>query len=276
MTNGSWLIQWSTFSLLAISWGELPVLASETSSVTQEVAQATPSVVVNRPVLRTGSQGDEVSELQAALKLLGYFTGTVDGFYGETTAIAVYRFQQASGLRPDGVTGAATWARLFPSTPEAQTPSPTPSPNSGSGFPVPSTIQTTTSSSRVSLQPSAPVNVSGAGKSPNSTPSAEELARRSSANRVRQRNRSTTNAANSPILVNPQPTAVALPILRLGMRGPAIAHLQERLRALGFFKGSVDGVFGAATQTAVKTAQQSFKLEPDGIVGSATWSALLR
>src|SRR5438552_3401048 len=127
MTNGSWLIQWSTFSLLAISLGELPVIASETSSVTQEVAQATPSVVVNRPMLRTGSQGDEVSELQAALKLLGYFTGTVDGFYGETTAIAVYRFQQASGLRPDGVTGPATWSRLFPSTPEAQTPSPTPS-----------------------------------------------------------------------------------------------------------------------------------------------------
>lgn len=272
MTNGSWLIQWSTFSLLAINLGELPTIASETSSLTQEVAQATPSVVVNRPILRTGIQGAEVSELQAALKLLGYFTGTVDGFYGETTAIAVSRFQQASGLKPDGVTGPATWSRLFPSTPEAQTPSP----NSVSGFPVPSTIQTTTSDRRVSVQPSTPTNVSGAGKRPNSTPTAEELARRSSANRVRQRNRSIPNPANSPTLVNPQPTVVALPILRQGMQGPAIAHLQERLRALGFFKDPVDGVFGAATQTAVKAAQQSFKLEPDGIVGSVTWSALLR
>ncbi len=276
MTNSSWLIQWSTFSLLAISLGELPAVASETRSLTQEVAQATPSVVVNRPILRSGSQGAEVSELQAALKLLGYFTGNVDGFYGETTAIAVSRFQQASGLRPDGVTGPATWDRLFPNTPEIQTPSPTSSPNSVSGFPVPSTIQTTTSDRRPNVQRAAPVNGSGAGTSPNTTPTPEERSRRSSANRVRQRNHSTTNAANPPTLVNPQSTAVALPILRQGMRGPAIAHLQERLKALGFFKGSVDGVFGAATQTAVKAAQQSFKLPPDGIVGSATWSALLR
>ncbi|HAJ59437.1 MAG TPA: peptidoglycan-binding protein, partial [Cyanobacteria bacterium UBA8543] len=138
-----------------------------------------------------------------------------------------------------------------------------------SAFPVPSTIQTT-SDRRPNPQRSTPANVSGAGKSPNSTTTAEEPSRRSSGNR------STTNAANSPKALNPQPTAVALPILRQGMQGPAIAHLQERLRALGFFKGSVDGVFGAATQTAVKAAQQSFKLTPDGIVGSATWSALLR
>ena len=270
MTNGSWLIGWSTFSLLAISLGDLPVVASEVSSVIQKVAQATPLVVVNRPILRTGSQGAEVSELQAALKLLGYFTGAVDGFYGESTAIAVSRFQQASGLKPDGVTGPTTWARLFPSTPQAQTPSPTPSPNSASAFPVPSTIQTTTSDRRPNAPRSTPANVSGAGKTPNSTPTADQPTRRSSGNR------STTNAANSPTALNPQPTAVALPILRQGMQGPAIAHLQERLRALGFFKGSVDGVFGAATQTAVKAAQQSFNLAPDGIVGSATWSALLR
>ena len=269
MTNGSWLIRWSAFSLLAISLSELPVVASEVGSATQNVAQATSLVVVNRPILRTGSRGAEVSELQAALKLLGYFTGAVDGFYGESTAIAVSRFQQASGLKPDGVTGATTWARLFPSTPQAQKPSPTSSPSSASAFPVPSTIQTT-SDRRPSTQRSTPANDSGAGKSPNNTPTAEEPARRGSGNH------STTNAANSPKALNPQPTAVALPILRQGMQGPAIAHLQERLRALGFFKGSVDGVFGAATQTAVKAAQQSFKLTPDGIVGSATWSALLR
>jgi peptidoglycan hydrolase-like protein with peptidoglycan-binding domain len=60
------------------------------------------------------------------------------------------------------------------------------------------------------------------------------------------------------------------------MQGPAVRQLQERLKALGFLQGSVDGVFGAATQAAVKAAQQNFQLEPDGIVGSATWSALLR
>ena len=39
---------------------------------------------------------------------------------------------------------------------------------------------------------------------------------------------------------------------------------------------SVDGVFGSATQSAVKTWQGLHSLTPDGLVGVATWNALLR
>jgi N-acetylmuramoyl-L-alanine amidase len=60
------------------------------------------------------------------------------------------------------------------------------------------------------------------------------------------------------------------------MHGPAVSRLQERLRTLGFFNGSVDGVFGEETQSAVKAAQQKYELEPDGIVGPATWTTLLQ
>jgi peptidoglycan hydrolase-like protein with peptidoglycan-binding domain len=60
------------------------------------------------------------------------------------------------------------------------------------------------------------------------------------------------------------------------MQGPAVTKLQERLQALGFLQGAVDGVFGPATQAAVIAAQQEFQLEPDGVVGPATWTALLR
>jgi peptidoglycan hydrolase-like protein with peptidoglycan-binding domain len=38
----------------------------------------------------------------------------------------------------------------------------------------------------------------------------------------------------------------------------------------------VNGVFGETTQTAVKAAQQRFKLDADGVVGPATWNVLLR
>jgi peptidoglycan hydrolase-like protein with peptidoglycan-binding domain len=48
------------------------------------------------------------------------------------------------------------------------------------------------------------------------------------------------------------------------------------LQARGFLQGAVDGVFGAATETAVKAAQQRYGLETDGIVGASTWDALLR
>ena len=72
------------------------------------------------------------------------------------------------------------------------------------------------------------------------------------------------------------PPSVAFPILRKGITGDAVRGLQERLRSLGLFEGSIDGVFGEATETAVKAAQRKYQLDPDGIVGPGTWSALLR
>jgi peptidoglycan hydrolase-like protein with peptidoglycan-binding domain len=45
---------------------------------------------------------------------------------------------------------------------------------------------------------------------------------------------------------------------------------------LGFFNGSVDGVFGAETENAVKAVQRNYGLDADGVVGSATWDALLQ
>ncbi|EAW36497.1 peptidoglycan-binding protein [Lyngbya sp. PCC 8106] len=69
---------------------------------------------LTRPTLQTGSQGTEVFELQAALKLLGYYTGEVDGVYAESTAEAVSQFQKAANLPVTGVTNSATWDRLFP------------------------------------------------------------------------------------------------------------------------------------------------------------------
>jgi N-acetylmuramoyl-L-alanine amidase len=60
------------------------------------------------------------------------------------------------------------------------------------------------------------------------------------------------------------------------MRGPAVTRLQQRLRAIGVFRGEVDGVFGSETQTAVQSAQRRYNLTPDGVVGNATWGALLR
>ncbi|PSB03671.1 peptidoglycan-binding domain-containing protein [Merismopedia glauca] len=85
------------------------------------------SGAISRPTLKLGSKGTAVSELQAALKLLGYYDGEVDGIYGKTTAQSVSKFQQAAGLTPDGIAGESTWKRLFPATPTVSTPKPTPS-----------------------------------------------------------------------------------------------------------------------------------------------------
>ncbi|NPV26419.1 MAG: L,D-transpeptidase family protein [Firmicutes bacterium] len=58
------------------------------------------------------------------------------------------------------------------------------------------------------------------------------------------------------------------------MVGPDVRQLQERLQELGFYRGPLDGVFGPATETAVRAFQTEAGLTVDGIVGPTTWNAL--
>jgi N-acetylmuramoyl-L-alanine amidase len=90
----------------------------------------------------------------------------------------------------------------------------------------------------------------------------------------------TTPTSPNPNTPTPQPTPIAtnadFPVLRSGSRGLAVTRLQQRLRNLGFFTGVADGVFGGETEDAVRSAQRNFGLDADGIVGGATWDALLQ
>lgn len=65
----------------------------------------------SRPVLRRGSKGDAVAELQLALRKLGFMLG-VDGDFGAGTEVAVARFQRDQKQEVDGIVGPATWAAL--------------------------------------------------------------------------------------------------------------------------------------------------------------------
>lgn len=62
--------------------------------------------------LRKGSNGAAVKNLQSKLKKLGYYSGSVDGDFGNGTEEAVKRFQKAKGLGADGVAGAKTLSAL--------------------------------------------------------------------------------------------------------------------------------------------------------------------
>ena len=90
------------------------VFANSSLADVTKISQVSPPGEINRPIIKLGSSGADVSELQAVLKLLGYYTGAVDGVFAERMAIAVSLFQQAAGLEADGIVGADTWNRLFP------------------------------------------------------------------------------------------------------------------------------------------------------------------
>lgn len=70
------------------------------------------SPVVQAAVLRQGSTGGEVKEVQRRLKQWGYYNGAIDGIYGAQTVEAVKAFQRKNGLTPDGIAGKATFAAL--------------------------------------------------------------------------------------------------------------------------------------------------------------------
>ena len=69
-------------------------------------------VVTSAAVLRQGSKGGEVKEVQRRLKNWGYYKGAVDGIYGPATVEAVKAFQRKNGLTADGIVGKSTYAAL--------------------------------------------------------------------------------------------------------------------------------------------------------------------
>ena len=71
-------------------------------------------------------------------------------------------------------------------------------------------------------------------------------------------------------------TEAAMPILRKGSLGESVKVLQSRLNAVGYACGSVDGIFGIRTQTAVIAFQAENGLIKDGIVGQTTWAELMK
>ncbi|MCH5297572.1 MAG: peptidoglycan-binding protein [Ruminococcus sp.] len=54
---------------------------------------------------RNGSSGDEVKKIQNRLAELGFYTGAIDGYFGDGTEQAYRAFQKAAGLTVDGIAG---------------------------------------------------------------------------------------------------------------------------------------------------------------------------
>lgn len=70
--------------------------------------------------------------------------------------------------------------------------------------------------------------------------------------------------------------------LRRGSVGPNVVVIQTELNRISQNYpaipkvSAVDGIFGAATENSVTVFQEIFNLTPDGVVGPATWYALVR
>jgi peptidoglycan hydrolase-like protein with peptidoglycan-binding domain len=235
---------WTCLLLLTTT----PVLISSSALISTaapvKIAQVNTALKIDRPALNMGSQGERVTELQAALKLLGFYSGSVDGTYEQSTVIAVAQFQQAAGLNPSGNVDNITWQKLFPS-PSNIIASP---PNSTSNF------------TTVPTQPTR-------AKKPSTT------------KRTTPQNQPKPSIQPTPVKQQTpgiEYTSEGWPILRIGMSGVEVVKLQTQLQKLGFLTGAIDGDFGKATEAAVKDAQSRYGLKPNGIVGGGTWKVFLK
>lgn len=66
----------------------------------------------------------------------------------------------------------------------------------------------------------------------------------------------------------------SLRTLRNGDRSSTVMAVQRKLRALGFYQGWPDGIFGAGTQRAVDEARRALGLAPNGLVDWPLYAAL--
>ena len=135
------------------------------------------------PLLKRGSTGEAVKQLQQALKGHGFDPGEIDGEFGSNTEAAVKAFQEARGIPADGIVGPVTW-------------------------------------------------------------------------------------------LNIDEADLSNPLIKRGSTGNPVRRAQRRLTAAGFDTGGIDGVFGPATESAVRAFQEANGLAADGIVGPQTWAAI--
>lgn len=67
--------------------------------------------MLNNP-MKPGDKGENVRQLQRLLKVLGKYSGDIDGSYGPKTTEAVKEFQRTVGLEDDGIAGPQTLEAL--------------------------------------------------------------------------------------------------------------------------------------------------------------------
>lgn len=80
-------------------------------------------------------------------------------------------------------------------------------------------------------------------------------------------------AVSAPLAIH-APAEAAHILVKEGMRGPVVQHVQELLIKGGYLDGAADGVAGPLTRAAIEECQQAHSLVVDGVCGEATYRVL--
>ena len=236
--------------------------------------------------IKYGDKGDRVRTLQRALLALGYQVGKVDGSFGSGTYAAVRDFQRSEKLGVDGKAGKQTLKKLETYFDEngnllggsGGTIVPTPpveDEDNGPEYGIPTrTLRLGMSGDDVKYTQQRLKELdyyTGALDGTFST------AMRTAVKAFQTKNNLSADGVIGPATRKVLFSADALGAndkvfrtLKLGMEGEDVGALQLRLMALGYFKGTADGVFDNDTMLAVAEFQLANGLTVNGVVDETT------
>lgn len=281
----------------------IPIDGSTTAptggSATVGLPTATPTSAgtASSEVLKEGSEGTAVKQLQQRLKELGYYTGSVDGKYGKGTTSAVKDFQAANNLTADGIAGKATQQAIYGNYAIAKKDAKTSGTVTNTSKPSPTSTTSTTSSVPKDAKTDIYLRLGSTGTQVKylqnrlialgylSGSADGDFGETTEAAVVAfQKNNSiysdgiagptTLTKLYSSSAKKASSVVAVIGSLKRGMSGSGVKALQQQLKALGYYSGSVDGDFGEGTELAVRAFQSANNLTADGVAGKATMNAI--
>ena len=227
------------------------------------------------PVLRVGSMGADVSDLQARLSELGYYTGAIDGRYASGTQSAVMEFQSLNGLTPDGIAGRQTQDLLYSSSAKSKVISAN---GTVGGYLLLKLGSSGLEVRKLQARLAELGYYSGGtdGIYGQTTVNAVKAFQRNNGlsgdGQAGEQTQKKLYAATAKYASSPVTTAdpEGVRSLSLGMTGNDVYALQARLIELRYMTGVADGVFGLETEEALKAFQKNNGITPDGVAGYNT------
>lgn len=231
------------------------------------------SIAYASPLLRMGSRGDEVKQVQQQLSNRSLVKSShVTGYYGPITYEAVKKFQSQNGLMVDGIVGPATRQKLNLSSSTSRSSSSVVSSGLfklGTSHPEVSDIQRRLKElghykySRIT-QYYGPITQEAVKSFQRANGLAVDgIAGPATLRKLGNPSQVSSSSSNA--------VATTAGLLRLGSRGKEVSNVQRRLKDLGYYKHSaITQYYGPITQSAVREFQRVNGLTADGIVGRAT------
>ena len=252
-----------------------------------------------------GDEADEVATIQTALKQLKLYSAGITGHYGEKTEAAVKKFQKKYAFEDNGIVDEDTRAALYEAAGITYTASDSSSSSSSSA--ASSSSSSSVSGSAIlrygtrsdeviklqqnltklglytgtisghygSITEAAVMNFQRKnGLSADGIAGAKTLAKIEEKVNGSSSSSSSGSSSSSSSSSSNAAADSSNGLLKYGVQSDAVRTLQQNLKTLGYYDGSVTGNFGRLTKEAVYNFQKANGLSADGVAGAKTLSSI--